>query len=94
LKLAVQNVKADLAKATAKVAELESSNAQARSAVADAEQARVDADNALAEQWVKDMRDFVLCVTLTHAGQVTQVSLPGGRVLSGVARPGGVVEVR
>ena len=33
-------------------------------------------------------------LTMASDGQVTQVSLPGGRVLSGVARPGGVVEVR
>src|SRR5262245_26775995 len=46
LKQVVQNLKADLANATAKVAALESSNTQARGAVADAEQARVDADNA------------------------------------------------
>jgi flagella basal body P-ring formation protein FlgA len=33
-------------------------------------------------------------LTMASDGQVTQVALPGGRVLSGVARPGGVVEVR
>jgi flagella basal body P-ring formation protein FlgA len=33
-------------------------------------------------------------LTLAADGQTTQVSLPGGRVLTGVARPGGIVEVR
>lgn len=33
-------------------------------------------------------------LTLAAEGQTAQVALPGGKVLSGVARPGGIVEVR
>jgi flagella basal body P-ring formation protein FlgA len=33
-------------------------------------------------------------LTAAAEGQTAQVALPGGRVLSGVARPGGVIEVR
>ena len=33
-------------------------------------------------------------LTLASEGQTAQVALPGGKVLSGIARPGGIVEVR